>query len=76
MYGLIEEIEAVAGQGAELAEVLADVGPMPGCLNYIVAMDIEDQDVIWVTEYGRARRHMRPPWSFRRFKKQSQGGGR
>lgn len=50
MYGLIGEIEAVAGQGAELAEVLAAVGPMPGCLNYIVAMDIEDQDVIWVTE--------------------------
>ncbi|HUG09092.1 MAG TPA: putative quinol monooxygenase [Acidimicrobiia bacterium] len=50
MYGLIGEIEAVAGQGAELAAILANVGPMPGCLNYIVAVDSQDPDVIWVTE--------------------------
>ncbi len=50
MYGLIGEIDAVAGKGAELAEVLAHVAPMPGCLNYIVAVDREDPDVIWVTE--------------------------
>jgi quinol monooxygenase YgiN len=53
LYGLIGEIEAVPGKGQELAEILAGLEAMPGCLVYLVAHDGDDPDVIWVTEVWR-----------------------
>jgi quinol monooxygenase YgiN len=53
LYGLIGEIEAVPGKAQELAEILASLETMPGCLVYLVAHDGEDPDVIWVTEVWR-----------------------
>ncbi|HYZ86684.1 MAG TPA: putative quinol monooxygenase [Bryobacteraceae bacterium] len=51
MYGLIGRIKATAGKRDELATILTDdVGPMPGCLSYIVANDPKDPDALWVTE--------------------------
>ena len=50
VYGLIGQIEAVSGRRDELAEVLAGMGSMPGCLSYVVANDTADADTLWVTE--------------------------
>jgi quinol monooxygenase YgiN len=50
MYGLIGRIRAVDGGRDELAEVLAGMAEMPGCLSYVVAGDTSDPDALWVTE--------------------------
>ena len=50
MYGLIGQIVAVPGKRDELADILAGMGSMPGCLGYIVAKDSSDPDALWVTE--------------------------
>lgn len=51
MYGLIGKVRAVAGQRDTLVGVLSENGAsMPGCLSYIVAEDLNDRDVLWITE--------------------------
>jgi|SRR5215813_3117129 len=51
MYGLIGKIKTVSGQREALINILLNgVSGMPGCLSYIVARDLTDQDAIWVTE--------------------------
>ncbi len=50
MYGLIGKITATPGGRDELAAILAGIGPMPGCLSYVVARDPSDPDGVWVTE--------------------------
>ncbi len=50
MYGLIGRMRAVAGKRDELAGILAGIGDVPGCLNYIVALEDSDPQAIWVTE--------------------------
>lgn len=51
MYGLIGKIKAAAGRREELIDILiGGVSGMPGCLNYIVSRDLEDEDALWVTE--------------------------
>ena len=51
MFGLIAQIEAKAGQGAELAQILSEGSRgMPGNIAYIVALDKENGDLIWITE--------------------------
>ncbi|NKB89149.1 MAG: antibiotic biosynthesis monooxygenase [Acidobacteria bacterium] len=51
MYGLIGRIEATPGQRDALAEILIDgVSGMPGCLSYVVSVDNERSDALWVTE--------------------------
>ena len=51
MYGLIGKLTATPGQrGALIAILLDGVADMAGCLSYIVAMDLEDADAIWITE--------------------------
>jgi quinol monooxygenase YgiN len=51
MYGLIGKIEVEEGRRDELAAILLDgVGGMPGCMSYVVANDIADENAIWVTE--------------------------
>lgn len=51
MYGLIGKIQVVPGERDRLITILNNsVLGMPGCLSYIVAKDLIDQDAIWVTE--------------------------
>ncbi|RUT35134.1 antibiotic biosynthesis monooxygenase [Arsenicitalea aurantiaca] len=58
MYGLIGKMKAVEGQGEALLALMAgNIGPMPGCLSYIVARDPADPDAIWITEVWVDRDH-------------------
>ncbi len=51
MYGLIAKMIAAPGQRDALIDlIVAGSAEMPGCVNYIVAKDAENSDVIWVTE--------------------------
>ena len=51
MFGLLGKIIALHGKREALARVLIDgVGGMSGCLSYIVAYDLQDEDALWVTE--------------------------
>jgi quinol monooxygenase YgiN len=50
MYGLISRMRAVDGRRDELASIMADIGAMPGCLGYVVALEESDPQAIWVTE--------------------------
>jgi quinol monooxygenase YgiN len=51
VYGLIGQMRAVPGQRDALAALLAaNLGAMPGCRSYVVALDPADADAIWVTE--------------------------
>jgi quinol monooxygenase YgiN len=51
MFGLIGKMRATAGKRDELITILLEgTGSMSGCLNYIVASDPADADVIWITE--------------------------
>lgn len=50
MYGLIGRMRAAPGRRDDLVAVLLEARAMPGCLNYIVALDPNDADAIWVTE--------------------------
>jgi quinol monooxygenase YgiN len=51
MYGHIARITAKPGQRETLLGILlGNIGPMPGCLSYVVAMDDAGADAVWVTE--------------------------
>jgi quinol monooxygenase YgiN len=51
MYGLINRFKAHPGQRDALAaSMLADFGPMAGCISFIVAEDPTDPDALWITE--------------------------
>ena len=51
MYGLIGKMTAVPGQRDALAAILLDgTRAMPGCLSYIIARDLADDNALWVTE--------------------------
>ncbi len=51
MYGLIGQIIAVDGKREALAQILLEgIAGMPGCISYIVALDQERHDALWVTE--------------------------
>lgn len=51
MYGLIGQMLATPGKRDDLVAILmASSGEMPGCLNYIVALDVANPDAIWITE--------------------------
>lgn len=50
MYGLIGKIRAHPGKGGELAYVLSKIPEMPGCRQYLVSLDRNDEDAVWVTE--------------------------
>lgn len=51
MHGLIGKMRAASGKRDDLVAVLAgSTGSMPGCLSYVVALDLEDNDVLWITE--------------------------
>lgn len=51
MYGLIGKMVAAPGQRDALIAILLEATTdMPGCLNYVVAKDPADVNVIWITE--------------------------
>ena len=51
LYGLMGKMIAKPGQrDALIAILLEGSGSMPGCLSYIVARDIKDENAIWVNE--------------------------
>ncbi|MFT4975489.1 MAG: quinol monooxygenase YgiN [Myxococcota bacterium] len=51
MYGLIGKITSTTGQRATLAGILLrGTGDMPGCLQYTIAEDATDPDVLWISE--------------------------
>ncbi len=48
---MIGRIEATPGNRDELARALVmDVGDMPGCITYMVAVDPADPNGIWIAE--------------------------
>jgi quinol monooxygenase YgiN len=51
MIGYINSITARPGERPRLIELLLQgSGDMPGCIAYIVAADITNADLIWITE--------------------------
>jgi quinol monooxygenase YgiN len=51
MHGLIGKMIAAPGQREALIAVLLEgINDMPGCLSYIVARDVKDENAIWITE--------------------------
>lgn len=51
MYGLIGKMLAAPGQRDTLIGILLEsTTAMPGCLSYIVARDVKDENAIWVSE--------------------------
>jgi quinol monooxygenase YgiN len=56
MYGLIVKIKAVPGRRDALVAILLDgTGGMPGCLSYVIALDVADADAIWITEVWESK---------------------
>ena len=51
MYGLIGKMRIAAGKRDDaVALLLEGTKDMPGCLSYIVALDPNDADAIWIAE--------------------------
>lgn len=51
LYGQIGQMLAKPGQRDALAEILLEgTDAMPGCLSYVVALDAENPDALWITE--------------------------
>jgi quinol monooxygenase YgiN len=51
MYGLIGSFKAKPGQRDALISLMAgSTSDMPGCRSYVIARDLADPDLIWITE--------------------------
>jgi len=51
MFGLIGKMTATPGQREALIQILLEgTEAMPGCLSYIVARDVKDENAIWISE--------------------------
>ncbi len=51
MFGLIGKMEAKSGQREALIDILLEgTKGMPGCLSYVIAKDLDDDDSLWITE--------------------------
>lgn len=51
MFGLIGKMRAQPGHRDALISLLLEgTQAMPGCLNYVVAKDKTDPDIIWISE--------------------------
>lgn len=56
MYGLIARISARSEERDALVRILAaGTEAMPGCRSHIVATDLRDAEVIWVTEVWESK---------------------
>lgn len=55
-YGLIGKMIAVSGKRDELAKIMLDsVAELPGCISYVVANDLDDENALWITEVWESR---------------------
>lgn len=51
MWGMIARITTLSGKRSEMISILTEsAAGMRGCLNYIVAKDLSEEDVLWVNE--------------------------
>ena len=51
MWGFIGKVTLLPGKREEMIGILKEsAADMPGCLSYIVAKDVGDENTIWVTE--------------------------
>jgi len=51
MYGLIVKVTTAPGRREDMIRILKEsAADMPGCLSYVVARDVADENVLWVTE--------------------------
>ena len=51
MYGLIGKMIIAPGKRDEFIAILVEgIGNMSGCLSYIVAKDLADENAFWITE--------------------------
>ncbi len=51
MYGLIGKMIATSGNREKLISILLEgTNDMPGCLNYIIAEDRDNENALWITE--------------------------
>ncbi|WP_292898744.1 MULTISPECIES: putative quinol monooxygenase [unclassified Nitratireductor] len=51
MFGLIGKMRAHPGKRDALLNILSKgTRSMPGCLSYVIALDPEDAEAIWITE--------------------------
>jgi quinol monooxygenase YgiN len=51
MWGMIAKMTVVPGRGDEMIAILREsAADMRGCLSYVVAKDVADENTIWVTE--------------------------
>ena len=57
MYGLIGSIMALPEHRGELIAALLDGSrDLPDCHSYVVAADVEDPSLVWVTEVWESKR--------------------
>lgn len=51
MYGMINKIVAKPGHADALQQLLlAGSKEMPGCISYVVSVDLADSNVLWIME--------------------------
>ena len=51
MYGIIAKLIIAPGKRDEMIAILKDsTANMPGCLSYVVAKDVADENTLWITE--------------------------
>jgi quinol monooxygenase YgiN len=51
MYGLINKVTAAPNRRNDLIAILKQSSSgMPGCLTYVIAEDVADENGVWVTE--------------------------
>ena len=56
MYGIIGKLNARDGKRDELIAILIDgTRDMPGCLSYVIARDVAEDNALWITEVWENR---------------------
>ena len=51
MFGIIGNMIAHEGKRDELIAILLDgTREMPGCMSYVIAKDLTDENALWITE--------------------------
>ncbi len=56
MYGIIGKMIANDGKRDQLAAILLEgTTGMPGCLSYVIAKDLSDDNALWISEVWDSR---------------------
>ncbi|HKK10270.1 MAG TPA: antibiotic biosynthesis monooxygenase family protein [Bacteroidales bacterium] len=59
-YGLIGTLTAKEGKGNQLSESLIEASKVlenfEGCIQYIIAQEVKNKDIIWVTEIWTSKK--------------------